>query len=488
MALAVKLGKRFVSYISSCSYFSLHPFAYNRNFAKTTELCRIYNLRIMSSSILTEPVSLPAQPSIDSSTLKTDDSTVKPTETELSAVKSELIPDRLRIKRRKTVLMLSYCGKDYYGMQRNPDTKTIEDDLFKAMLRCNYIDEEVMKRPAICFFQRAARTDKHVSAARQIISLKMPDDTDIAKINEHLPPAIRVMGLKRVTKNFDSKGNCDARTYMYMSPTFAFAPYDAIVSEKYRMPPDVLEQLREILKKYIGPKNFHNFTSRKKFSDPSAIRFIKTFTCSEPFEKDGMEYVILEVKGQSFMLHQIRKMIGLVMAMMRGFASDETLTKTFGKDRIDIPRAPGVGLMLGHVHYERYDKRYGTDGMHETLTWESVEDKVKKFCDEQIFPVITKAEKEDKSMLEWMATLPYHTYDVREHGAVPKMTAIGNAWIQVEKNAANILKRDLEGGKESDSDDDEGTNETNAKKIKVEKSEPIMEADSIGTKIPSTTS
>jgi len=46
----------------------------------------------------------------------------------------------------------------------------------------------------------------------------------IAKINELLPPDIRVQAIKRVTKNFNSKTACDARTYLYLTPTFAFAP------------------------------------------------------------------------------------------------------------------------------------------------------------------------------------------------------------------------------------------------------------------------
>ena len=46
----------------------------------------------------------------------------------------------------------------------------------------------------------------------------------VAKINALLPPEIRVHAIKRVTKNFNSKTGCDARTYLYMTPTFAFAP------------------------------------------------------------------------------------------------------------------------------------------------------------------------------------------------------------------------------------------------------------------------
>ena len=46
----------------------------------------------------------------------------------------------------------------------------------------------------------------------------------VNKINSFLPSEIRVHAIKRVTKNFNSKTACDARTYLYMMPTFAFAP------------------------------------------------------------------------------------------------------------------------------------------------------------------------------------------------------------------------------------------------------------------------
>lgn len=58
-------------------------------------------------------------------------------------------------------------------MQRNPDTKTIEEELLVAMLKHKWITEEGFKQPQTIQFQRAARTDKGVSAARQCVSLKL---------------------------------------------------------------------------------------------------------------------------------------------------------------------------------------------------------------------------------------------------------------------------------------------------------------------------
>ena len=76
----------------------------------------------------------------------------------------------------------------------------------------------------------------------------------------------------------------------------------------------------------------------------------------------------------------------MTIAVVRGQASSETIDKSWESMRIDIPRAPGLGLMLDEIHYERYNKRFANDGIHESLTWENVEDSVEAFKQDYIFP------------------------------------------------------------------------------------------------------
>jgi hypothetical protein len=120
--------------------------------------------------------------------------------------------------------------------------------------------------------------------------------------------------------------------------------------------------------------------------------------------------------------------------------------------------------------------------MHASLTWGEVQDKVEEFCQTYIYPVITKTENEEKSMFEWLATLPYHTYDIREQRQlVPaenddeltfnpcplKLSKIGEAAIKVDaipveneeeqdSNVDNSGKGDAigSGDVEKDGDDD----------------------------------
>lgn len=84
-----------------------------------------------------------------------------------------------RVKRRKFLVVLGYAGANYVGMQRNPDVNTIEEELLKALYKNNMITEQSFNQPQYAHFQRAARTDKGVSAARQCISLKLRKNKNI---------------------------------------------------------------------------------------------------------------------------------------------------------------------------------------------------------------------------------------------------------------------------------------------------------------------
>ncbi|XP_050725239.1 pseudouridylate synthase 1 homolog [Eriocheir sinensis] len=332
----------------------------------------------------------------------------------------------VRRKRRKYALLLSYCGKGYLGMQRNPGYRTIEDDLLTAMLHADLMTEEGCTCPQMFHFQRAARTDKGVSAARQVVSVKLPEDVPVPemveKINRHLSNQIRVMAIRRATKGFNCKSWCDSRTYSYMCPTYAFATTKESTTDDYRITPEVLEKLRSVLKLYLGTHNFHNFTARKKAQDASAYRYIMEIDCGEPFERNGLQWVLIKIKGQSFMLHQIRKMVGLAMAITRGLVGAEVVSRAWREPRLDVPIAPGLGLVLEEPHYDKYNKRYGDDGIHEPLTWEDERQKIEEFREKFIDSTIIETEIRDNPILHWLSTLSLHHFSSSENTLPPKAT------------------------------------------------------------------
>ncbi|KAL0610359.1 tRNA pseudouridine synthase A [Plecturocebus cupreus] len=322
---------------------------------------------------------------------------------------------RGKLPKRKVVLLMAYSGKGYHGMQRNVGSsqfRTIEDDLVSALVRAGCIPEGHGQDMRKMCFQRCARTDKGVSAAGQVVSLKMwLIDGILEKINSHLPSHIRILGLKRVTGGFNSKNKCDARTYCYLLPTFAFAHKDRDVQdETYRLSAETLQQVNRLLACYKGTHNFHNFTSQKGPQEPSARRYILEMYCEEPFVREGLEFAVIRVKGQSFMMHQIRKMVGLVVAIVKGYAPESVLERSWGTEKVDVPKVPGLGLLLERVHFEKYNQRFGNDGLHEPLDWAQEEGKVAAFKEEYIYPTIISTERNERSMAQWLSTLPVHNF------------------------------------------------------------------------------
>lgn len=325
--------------------------------------------------------------------------------------------DEKKYPKRKVVLLIAYSGKGYYGMQRNPRNsqfRTIEDDLVTALVKSGCIPQEHCDDMRKMSFQRCARTDKGVSAAGQVVSLKVRlVDAIMERINEHLPPQIKVLGLKRVTQGFNSKNNCDARTYSYMLPTVAFSPkdYDTEKAAAFRLSPETLQNVNRLFTLYKGTHNFHNFTSQKAAIDPSARRYITEMSCGEPFIRSDNEFAVITVRGQSFMMHQIRKMIGLVIAVIKGYAAEDVIERSWGKEKVDVPKAPGLGLVLEKVHFDRYNKRFGGDGLHECLEWDKEEEAIQAFKEAHIYPTIVETECQEGSMVSWMSTLPIHDYE-----------------------------------------------------------------------------
>lgn len=76
----------------------------------------------------------------------------------------------------------------------------------------------------------------------------------------------------------------------------------------------------------------------------------------------GQQWVRMVVVGQSFMLHQIRKLVGTAVAVMRGVAPPDAITLALDPARVVVtPMAPELGLFLDECVFESYNDRWGND-------------------------------------------------------------------------------------------------------------------------------
>lgn len=231
-------------------------------------------------------------------------------------------------------------------------------------------------------------------------------------INSFLPPQIRIFRILRVTQSFNGKHFCSSRFYNYVSPTFAFAPTYEQTYEGYRIDKSTMDRLERVLSIFKGTHNFHNYTSAVKAKDPSCNRYIINVKTGVPFvdQKTNLEFVSIHLQGQSFMLHQIRKMVGITIAVMKNFAKEEIISRSFKLDTIETPKAPSLGLMLDKQEFNGYNSKFGKDGIHEEIEWDSLEKEVVEFRDNYIYPQVIEQEADSKSMFTWLGNLKKHNF------------------------------------------------------------------------------
>ncbi|VDM47707.1 unnamed protein product [Toxocara canis] len=333
-------------------------------------------------------------------------------------------PSKKKSKKRiRYAMLLAYQGKNYCGMQIQKDAPTIEGRLLDAMQKYGLITAEEVNKPNLFMFQRAARTDRAVSAVRQMCSMMLSFDEELPKtgpdqLNKLLPDDIRVMGIRRATRTFNSQKDCDARTYSYTLPTYAFAKLDELTTSAYRISDETVKEVDDLLQIFVGTHNFYNYTARREFNDKSCFRYIMQFKCGPRFlfknelREEDVEFMTITIKGQSFMLHQIRKMIGMVIAITRGLVYKSDIQRSFESARMDVPKAPGLGLLLEQVHYDHYDKKFAKT--HEKLgDWgEEVEAKIADARQRLIISEILRQEIASQSMMNWLSDLVKHDFTV----------------------------------------------------------------------------
>ena len=164
----------------------------------------------------------------------------------------------------------------------------------------------------------------------------------------------------------------------------------------YRIPESRRARIQAALDQYVGTKNFWNFTIQKMFKDPSAKRFIKSFKMHpEPIIINGTEWLSLKVHGQSFMMHQIRKMVAMAAMVVRCGSDPRRIAETYGPTKIAIPKAPGLGLLLERPVFEMYNKRQDTIGNgKQSIDFDRYNKEIDEFKQREIYDRIFREEEQ----------------------------------------------------------------------------------------------
>lgn len=166
----------------------------------------------------------------------------------------------------------------------------------------------------------------------------------------------------------------------------------------YRIPESRLNRIQEALNFFVGTRNYHNYTIQKTFKDPSSKRLIKSFIVNKtPILINGTEWLSMKVHGQSFMMHQIRKMVGMVALVVRCGCDPKRMYESMGPDNISIPKAPSLGLLLERPVFDSYNKRAKDAFAKEPIEFDKFKTEMDKFKQEQIYERMYREEEEENT-------------------------------------------------------------------------------------------
>ncbi|SCN62182.1 pseudouridylate synthase, putative [Plasmodium chabaudi adami] len=128
-----------------------------------------------------------------------------------------------------------------------------------------------------------------------------------------------------------------------------------IKEEKSDLTDDELNNLFEIFSNYRGYHNFHCFT--KNNIDTTTFRYIKYFDVSTVKLYDH-NFISIRILGQSFLMHQIRKMITLAVETFRNATPKNSIYYSLNtKSYIPILLFPPDGLMLVCPYFNSYNEK-----------------------------------------------------------------------------------------------------------------------------------
>mmetsp|Transcript_1295 Transcript_1295/g.2017 ORF Transcript_1295/g.2017 Transcript_1295/m.2017 type:complete len:166 (-) Transcript_1295:715-1212(-) len=153
--------------------------------------------------------------------------------------------------------------------------------------------------------------------------------------------------MARSRKGFNARHFCRQRSYQFLIPVFALETNGSMSDES-------VHRLNKILRAFSGgTKNFINFTSFGKLDRASSTRRrVLSIGCSlESF--DGFGCVVVNVVRESFMYHQIRKMMTAAILTYRGLVPGDYIEKTLtdGSTYNIVPSPGNAHELASSLHH-----------------------------------------------------------------------------------------------------------------------------------------
>jgi len=202
-------------------------------------------------------------------------------------------------------LILEYDGTGFHGWQIQPDLRTVQGELRRA------IEETTGERTTVT---GAGRTDAGVHAVAQVASFasgtRLAPDVLLGALNARLPKDVRVRRLEEAPPRFNARHDAKSRTYHYIlirRPTALWRNYYYLVTAGLD-----IAAMRGALGELRGERDFTTFATSQDDSPVKVCRVIRAELVESP------PLVTFAVTADHFLHHMMRSIAGTVLEIGRG--------------------------------------------------------------------------------------------------------------------------------------------------------------------------
>jgi len=235
------------------------------------------------------------------------------------------------------LLRLAFVGTNFHGWQVQPNLRTVQGELQKAL---GEIFSEEVKVTGCC------RTDAGVHALDYVANFKVgkefPEDKLLKALNGILPKDIGVYEVKKVSEEFNARYSVKGKVYLYkvwnseVRNPFLY-PFSWQVKRKIDT-----HFLKEILKEFEGTHDFQAFAKMEEEKNT-------VINLEEVSLRTKYPLIEIRLKASHFLRYMVRRIVGTAVNIALGIYEEEIL-KELLQGRGKAPyTAPPQGLHLERV-------------------------------------------------------------------------------------------------------------------------------------------
>lgn len=244
--------------------------------------------------------------------------------------------------------VVSYDGTYFSGWQRQPEKRTVQSEIEKALEKIHKGD----KTDVVA----SGRTDASVHALGQTMhfdtALSIPEEKWPKAINSHLPADVFVVSAEYTNRAFHARFDAVEKEYYYRllytkAPDIFRRHHTVFYPYQLHLP-----AMRKAASYLIGTHDFTSFCA----AGTDVKDMVRTIYKADILE-DGDE-IRFVFRGNGFLYNMVRIMVGTLLEVGKGRRQAEDMPVILNEKRRESAgkTAPGHGLYLSQVMYETSPK------------------------------------------------------------------------------------------------------------------------------------